>query len=429
MALMTSRKRSKWSALNHLLPDLSPLKRPGDFRLLYFGQMVSAFGSALTYVVLPVQMYRLTHSTVMVGLISLAEFVPLFLVAFFAGALADRFNRRDILIGCDSLMIVALAILTVNALLPHPYFQLLFAAAALLAALNAIHRPAIEAMTPQLVRPEEMTTVGALNSIRGNAAVIAGPGLAGWIAVTFGSAAAFGIDAATYLCSIGALLAMRQKNFKGGEEGGLSWISLSEGWRYALQRRDLLGTYLVDMNAMFFGIPNALFPAFGGVFGDRNVGWLYSAAPVGALLLSLTSGWTRHIRRHGLAIAWAAALWGIAIVGFGLSRNLWLALMFLALAGAADMVSGTFRMTLWNQTIPARLRGRTAAIEMVSYMSGPYLGNAEAGFAARLLGLGPSVVAGGALCVLGSVLITWALPEFRKYRDDAMSREAKLGGV
>jgi Transmembrane secretion effector len=271
-------------------------------------------------------------------------------------------------------------------------------------------------MTPQLVRPEELTAVSALNSIRGNAAFIAGPGLGGWMAVTFGPAAAFGVDAATYLCVIGALLAMRRKEFKGGEEGGLSWHALAEGWRYALQRRDLLGTYLVDMNAMFFGMPNALFPAFGSVFGRQNVGWLYSAGPVGALLLSLTAGWTSRFRRHGMVIAWAAALWGAAIIGFGLSTNLWLALMFLALAGAADMVSGIFRMTMWNQTIPARLRGRTAAIEMVSYLTGPYLGNTEAGFAARLLGLGPSIVAGGALCVFGSILITWALPEFRKYR-------------
>lgn len=416
MSVMTSRNRSKWGALNRLLPNISPLKRSRDFRLLYFGQMISGFGSSVTYVVLPVQMYHLTQSTVMVGLISVAEFVPLLLVAFFSGALADRFNRRRILIGCDSLMIVAIAMLMVNALLPYPHVQPLFAAAGLLAALHAVHRPASEAMTPQLLLPQEMTAVGALTSIRGNAAFIAGPGLAGWIAVTFGAAAAFGVDAVTYLGSIGALLAMRQKEFRGGEEGGLSWRALAEGWRYASQRRDLLGTYLVDMNAMFFGIPNALFPAFGTVFGAQNVGWLYSAAPLGALLLSLTSGWASRIRRHGMAVAVAASLWGIAIVGFGLSTNLWVALTFLALAGAADMVSGIFRMTMWNQTIPARLRGRTAAIEMVSYTSGPYLGNAEAGFAARLLGLGHSVVAGGALCVLGSVLITWALPEFRKYR-------------
>jgi hypothetical protein len=177
-------------------------------------------------------------------------------------------------------------------------------------ALNSMQRRVIEAMTPQLVRPEEMTAVSALNSIRGNAAFIAGLGIAGWIAVPFGAAAAFGMDAATYLCGIGALLAMRRKEFKGGDEGALSWHALAEGWRYALQRKDLPGTYLIDMNAMFFGMPNALFPAFGGVFGNQNVGWLYSAGPVGALLLRLTSGWTSRFRRHGMVIACSAALWG-----------------------------------------------------------------------------------------------------------------------
>ena len=402
--------------MRDLLPDLAPLKRAGDFRLLYFGQLISGFGSALTYVVLPIQMYQLTQSTVMVGLIGVAEFVPMLLVAFFGGALADHFNRRALLLHCDSLMAGVLTLLTVNALMPHPHVMLLFVAAALLAALNSVQRPAIEAMTPQLILSEEMIAVSALNAIRGNFAFIAGPGLGGWIAVTFGPAAAFALDGATYLCGAAAVLVMRQKEFRGGDVGGITWHALSEGWRYALKRKDLLGTYLIDMNAVFFGMPNALFPAFGDVFGPQNVGWLYSAGPAGALLLSLTSGWAKRFRRHGMVIAWAASLWGVAIIGFGLSINPWLALLFLTIAGAADMVSGIFRMTVWNHTIPARLRGRTAAIEMVSYMSGPYLGNAEAGFAARLLGLGPSVVAGGVLCVVGSAFIVWALPEFRKYR-------------
>ncbi|MGI9074085.1 MAG: MFS transporter [Bryobacteraceae bacterium] len=266
---MKSRNRSKLGALSEFLPDLSPLKRPGDFRLLYFGQMISGFGSALTYVVLPIQMYQQTHSTVMVGLLSVTEFAPMLLVAFFAGALADHFDRRQIILGCESLMTAALAMLIVNALLPHPHVRLLFIAAALLAALNSVHRPAIEAMTPQLVCPEEMTAVSALNSIRGNAAFIAGPGFGGWIAVSFGPATAFGMDAATYLFGIDALLAMRQKEFTAGERQGLSWLALSEGWRYALQRRDLLGTYLIDMNAMFFGVPNAVFPASGAFLEPR----------------------------------------------------------------------------------------------------------------------------------------------------------------
>jgi MFS family permease len=398
------------------LPNISLLKRARDFRLLYFGQMISGFGSALTYVVLPIEMYQLTHSTPMAGLLAVAEFASMLFVAFLGGALADQFNRRTLVLASDSLMAMTLAMLTVNALQPRPHVAVLFAAAALLAGLNSVQRPAIEAMTPQLVGTEEMPAVSALTSIRGSVAFIIGPGLAGWIAVKFGASVAFAVDVATYLFAIGSVLAMGRKEFTGGEVDGLKWRTLVEGWQYAFERKDLLGTYLIDMNAMFFGMPNILFPAFGDVFGAQNVGWLYSAAPIGAMVVGLTSGWVGRFRRHGMVIAWAAALWGLAIMGFGLSTKLWMALLFLALAGAADMVSGLFRMTLWNQTIPARLRGRTAAIELVSYSSGPYLGNAEAGFAARLLGLGPSVVVGGALCVLGSALITWAMPSFRNYR-------------
>lgn len=400
-----------------MLTDFSLLRLP-DFRLLYLGQFVSGFGSALTYVVLPMEMYRLTKSPVLVGLLGVAEFLPMLLVAFAGGLLADRLERRRLLLWADSLLGLCLAGLALNAAQPKPGIWPLFAGAALLAGLQAIHRPAIEALTPQLVPAGRMKELAALNSLRGNAAFIAGPALAGWIALQFGAATAFALDAVTYFVSVFALACMRGA-WRGGEEGGLTWAALTQGWRYALKRQDLLGTYLIDINAMFFGMPNALFPAFGEQFGAGSTGLLYSAGPAGALLVSLTSRWTKHVHRHGLAIAWAAALWGLAIVGFGLSPNLPLALLCLAIAGGADMVSSIFRMTIWNQTIPAHLRGRTAAIEMVSYLTGPYLGNAEAGLAAAWLGLRRSVALGGLACVAGCVLITAALPGFRRYREQS----------
>lgn len=399
-----------------LLPDWSLLRRNADFARLYAGQLVSGFGSAITYVVLPVEMYRLTQSPLLVGLLGVAEFVPMLLIAFIGGLLADRLDRRHLLLFTDTLMGLVLAALTFNSMAPTPQVWPLFAGASLLAGLGAIHRPAMEAMTPQLVSPTEMPAVAALTSLRFNVAYIAGPAIGGWIAVVYGASFGFGLDALTYAASVLALYTLRRREFRGGEEGGITWHGLLEGWRYALERKDLLGTYLIDMNAMFFGMPNALFPAFGAIYGEQYVGLLYAAGPVGALLVSLTSGWTKSIRRHGLAISWAAGIWGLAIMGFGFSTQILPALFCLALAGAADNVSGIFRSTIWNQTIPARLRGRTAAIEMVSYLSGPYLGNAEAGFAVKLMGLGPSVVMGGALCVLGTIAITWALPPFRSYR-------------
>jgi MFS family permease len=400
--------------LRSLLPDTGPL-REREFRLLYLGQGVSSFGSALTYVALPLQMYQLTCSTVLVGLLGLVEFLPMFLLAFVGGALADRFDRRRLAISAESVLAAGCLVLAANALLPTPRVWVLWFIAALLAGLNALHRPALEALTQQVVPFDRLPAVGPLQSIRHNFAHIAGPAIAGFVAATFGAHMAFALDCATSGFSISMLALMRPVPLAAAHEEAITWRTLLEGWRYARARQDLLGTYLIDMNAMFFGMPNALFPAIGEQWGPGAAGLLYAAPGVGALLASLTAGWTARVHRHGLAIIYAASAWGLAIVGFGLSRSLAPALVWLALAGGADNISGIFRYTLWNQTIPHRLRGRTAAIEMVSYLSGPYLGNVEAGFAARAFGLGPSVALGGLLCVAGSVALAAALPRFRRY--------------
>jgi MFS family permease len=196
-----------------------------------------------------------------------------------------------------------------------------------------------------------------------------------------------------------------------------------EGLRYARSRPELLATYLIDINAMFFGMPMALFPALAEGFGPGWVGWFYAMPAVGALCASLTSGWTNNVNRHGLAITIAASLWGLAIVAFGLAHNLWLALFCLALAGMADEISAIFRVTMWNQTIPDHLRGRLASIEMLSYLSGPKLGDAEAGLVASFYGVRTSVVSGGVLCVAGSLLLAALLPSFLRY--DARTGRAR----
>jgi MFS family permease len=191
--------------------------------------------------------------------------------------------------------------------------------------------------------------------------------------------------------------------------------SVVEGLRYARSRPELLGTYLVDINAMFFGMPMALFPAIGERLGGSSVGLLYAAPAAGAMIVTLTSGWTKRVNRHGLCVAIAAVVWGLAIVGFGFAPTLWAALLFLATAGAADMVSALFRMTIWGQTIPDHLRGRLAGIEVVSYTTGPLLGSAESGVVARLFGVRASIVSGGLLCVAGTILLSLLLPEFIRY--------------
>jgi hypothetical protein len=271
-----------------------------------------------------------------------------------------------------------------------------------------------------------MIAAGALNSVRGNFAFIIGPGLAGVIAATGGASAAFAVDGVSYVVSIAAILMMRPVARMSLGDEGITWRALLQGWRYARGRQDLLGTYLIDINATFFGMPNALFPAMAGQWGAASVGLLYAAPPLGAMAAAITSRWASRVHRHGLAITWAAALWGIAIAAFGFARPLWLALLFLAAAGAADMISGIFRMAVWNQTIPASIRGRTAAIEMISYHTGPSLGNAEAGLAARLFGVRTSIVSGGVLCVAGSLVLAMLLPKFIAYDSNEGVRRREL---
>ena len=301
-----------------------------------------------------------------------------------------------------------------NALLPAPRVGVLFLVAALFAGCNALHRPALDSLTPRLVPPEQMPAASALSTFNFSFNSIVGPALAGVIAVAFGTAAAFAIDLATYLVAIGTLLLLRPSPAPANAERP-SLRSVVEGLRYARSRPELLGTYLIDMNAMFFGMPIALFPAIAEGFGGASVGLFYSMMAVGPLVVALTSGWTARVHRHGLAITLAVVVWGLAIVGFGLARDLWLALLLLGLAGAADCVSGLFRMTMWNQTIPDRLRGRLASIELISYASGPYLGNAEAGLVASAYSVRTSVVSGGVLCILGAAALALLLPKFIRY--------------
>ncbi len=406
-----------WPRLKrHVALDLTPLRESREYRLLFTGQFVSAFGSAITYVILPWQMFQLTQSTLYVGLLGLAEFFPMFFLSFAGGALADAIDRRKLILTAECGLALCCVALTCNALLAQPHVWLLFFGAAWSAGFNAIHRPALESLTPQLVRPEHLPAVSALASLRSFMFVV-GPAIAGMIAAGFGAALGFAINFATYLVAIVALLRMRGMPVPKGAPR-MTLGTVLEGLRYARKRGELLGTYLIDINAMFFAMPIVLFPALAQDFGHVSVGWFYSTLALGPLLVSLTSGWTRRVQRHGRAIILAVVVWGIAVAGFALAHSLWLALLCLLLAGAADGVSGIFRMTVWNQSIPDRLRGRMASVEMMSYLTGPYLGNAQVGFSASLLGLHTGIAGGGLACVLGAVLLAVLLPRFYRYHSE-----------
>lgn len=396
--------------------DLSPLRVSRDYRLLFFGQLVSAFGTAMSFVVVPVQVYQLTGSTFLVGLLSASEFVLILFMAFVGGAYADFIDKRRMLRLTEIGQTLVTAVLVFNATLPRPQIWVLFACAALHAGLTALQRPSFESLLQKIVPLELMASVSALNSLRWNITTILGPSLAGIIVARYGASTAYTIDLVSFVASLIAVFLIRAVPAPVQIENRPSIKSVIEGLHYAWRRKEILGTYLIDMNAMFFGMPAALFPAMGATFGAGTVGFLYAAPSVGAIIATLTSGWARKINRHGLVVAVAAGFWGLAIICFGLARNLYVALFFLALAGGLDMISAVFRMTIWSQTIPHYLRGRLAGLELISYTSGPKLGDAEAGLVATVFSVRTSIVSGGILCVAGSVLISLLLPRFISYR-------------
>jgi MFS family permease len=397
------------------LIDLSPLRRHRDFRLLYIGQSLSFIGSMLTIVAVPFQIFELTHSALWVGLLGTVQLVPLLVAGLFGGALADAVDRRRMLVISELVMAVASLGMLVNATLPHPSAVALFALSAVMSGVNGFHRPALDALTPRLVTRDDLPAVAALGSLRFNVGAIGGPACAGLLIARFGLSPVYLIDALSFAVSVACLAQLRALPVP-EREASSSLARIAEGLRYARARPELIGTYVVDIVAMTFAMPMALFPGMAQRWGGASAaGWLYSGMAIGSLGMTLFSGWTSRVRRQGAAVVWAAALWGVAVVGLGFAHSLPLAVGCLALAGAADMVSGLFRMTIWNQTIPDTLRGRLAGVEMISYMTGPLLGNARAGFVATVSSDAVSIISGGVLCVLGVLACIPLLPGFVRY--------------
>jgi MFS family permease len=397
-----------------MLP-LGPLRRR-DFRFLYAAQSVSFFGTMVTYVALPYQMYRLTGSSLSVGLLGLAELVALLATVFVGGALADSVDRRRMALSTDALLSLGSAalMLIAHADMMRPW--MLYVLAAWMSGVSGLQRPSMDALVPRLVDKDEMPAVASLSMFRGSLSMIGGPAIAGVILASYGVAAAYLVDFLSYLVSLVCLWRIRP--VPPPERGQApSFRGVVDGFRYAASRQELIGTYVVDFVAMVFGMPMALFPAMADQLGGASaLGLLYGAPAIGALIVSFMSHWSSRVRRHGLGVLVAAGVWGLAIVAFGFSNVLWLSVACLAIAGGADAASATFRMTMWNQTIPDALRGRLASIEIMSYSSGPLLGHVEAGLAAAAIGLRGSVISGGALCVVGVLICAWRLPKFVRYR-------------
>jgi len=407
-----------------MLIDITPLRVSRDYRYLFFGQLVSFFGSMMSFIILPWQMLHLTNSNAMVGLIYFAEFIPMVSLAFIGGALADALDKRKMIRLTEIGQTFVTLILLLNSFLPNPHVWVLFVAAALHAGLAALQRPAFESLIQKIIPDELMSAVAALNSFRFSFGAIIGPSIAGIIVSQFTASAAYAIDLFTFIASLFAVFAISAvPSPENAERPSLK--SIIEGCRYALSRQELLGTYLIDIWAMFFAFPQALYPALALIYGEKYLGFFPAALAIGMLVANFTSGWTKNIHKHGLMVVVAAALWGVGIIFFGMASSIWVALIFLAAAGFFDMISGIFRMTIWNQTIPNYIRGRLASLEMISYLTGPMLGGAKMGIVAERFDVRTAIISGGVLCVVAVVVSSLFLPKFITYdgREGIKQRE------
>jgi len=402
--------------LRRLTVDTRPL-RHRDFRNLWIGQSISTLGGEIGTVAVPYQVYHLTGSTALVGLLGLASLVPLLVVPLVGGAIADAHDRRTVLLWTESGMVLVTSLFLLNSLLPHAQVWLLFVLQALAVAVFSLGRPAMSSLPPRLVPDDEIAAAAAIEGVYGSLGAVAGPALGGVIIAFAGVPWTFGIDLATYLASLVALQAL-PKLPPIGHVDRPSVRSVIDGFRFLKGKQALIGIFLVDTNAMVFGMPSALFPAFAihQLGGDaQTVGFLYAAPYSGALAGSLASGWTSRVRRQGLAVTIAACVWGGAIAAFGFTTTLWPALGLLAVAGGADFYSAVLRSTMLLRSTPDHLRGRLQGIEFMQVASAPNLGDLEAGVLASLTSLRFSVVSGGFLCILGCIATTIALPGFLRY--------------
>jgi MFS family permease len=403
--------------LRHTVIDVSPLRRSRDLRCLVTGQLISELGSQLTTVAVPYQVYLLTHSSLDVGLVSLAQLVPLIAGSLLGGSLADVIDRRLLLLVTQLLMAGSIAGLAINTDL-GPSLWPLFVLPAFAQGFGAIGDAGRSAIVPNLVRRSEVSTANAMFQVLFQVGTVAGPALAGLLLAGAGIKFVYWLDVAGLgAATLSALLISPQRPEPGASSHPPGLRSIVEGLSFVRGRQEIQGAYLLDISAMVFGMPRALFPAlattaFGG--GARTLGFLYAAPGAGALIGAVTTGWVGRVRKQGRAVIIAVLVWGAAITCFGLVHSLPLALLLLAVAGCADVISAVFRSTIIQLAIPDALRGRLMGLQIAVVTGGPRVGDVESGAVAAAFGDTTSVVSGGLACIVGALLLARALPGFRR---------------
>jgi MFS family permease len=407
--------------LRGLAVDTSALHDSRDYRFLVLGGFVSSLGSQLTLVALPYQVFVLTGSSLQVGLIGLAELAPLVGMSLVGGALADRFDRRRLLLAAQVAMLTVSLVLLAGAVAGPPPVALLFILAGLAAAGTAIDRPSRAAMLPNLVGPERLRSAISFNYGLFQLSMVIGPALAGVVIGTAGLGWAYGLDVATFLVMIASVVMISPQRPQ-AEHHDPFFRSLVEGVRFVSRKGELMGSFAIDILAMTFGMPRALFPALALTVydaGPEGVGLLYAALSAGAMVAAFTTGWLGAARRLGRIVVGAVAMWGVAVVAMGLTTELWVAMAALAVAGAADSVSAVCRSTILQTATPDAMRGRMSSIFTLVVAGGPRVGDVESGAVAAAFGTRFSVVSGGILCIAGIVPIILLFPAFWRYGDES----------
>jgi MFS family permease len=366
---------------NRFLLDLDPLRESRDFRLLFAGQMVSMFGSQLTVVAIPFQIYALTRSSLQVGAVSLSQLLPLVVGALVGGSLGDAFDRRRILSVSLSVLSLTSAGLAVNATLAHPSVVAIYLISAVAAGLGGVVSTACQAAVPSLVETRHLMAAYASMQVVDQIGMVAGPALSGLLIGAIHLPWVYALDAISFILMALATTRMTATRCDPGGDRPQRG-SVLEGLRYLRGRQALQGAYLIDLSATVFGLPRALFPALAAtVFhgGAGTLGYLYAAPGVGALLGALTTGWLDRIRRQAAAVIIAVCAWGTAIVFFGLVRALWAALALLAIAGWMDVISAVLRTTILQTSVSEAFRARISSVQIAVVEGGPRLGDIEAG--------------------------------------------------
>lgn len=394
----------------HFGVDLTPLRVSKEYRKLFVAGLITALGSQATYVTIPYQLKELTHSPLDVGALGLFELVPLVLFGLYGGILADRLNRRRLIITMEALLMLATAVVLANALLPHPQVWILYVDAVVAAAVSSLQRPSIEALNQTFVPHELQRAASALANIRFTSASIVGPALGGLVAVAAGPSFVYGANLVTFSFSLFLLSGLAHQiapvSFDDSDRA-----ALRAGVSFLRSRPDIVGTYIIDLLAMTFAFPVAMLPFVAARFHSTYaLSLLYCGLPAGALIFTLLSGWTKRVHHYGRGVVASAAVWGLGIAIFGYSSSLWLVLVGLGVAGGADSLSGIFRSTMWNESIPPDIRGRMAGMEMISYSLGPTAGQFRAGVMAAWTGLRFSLTVGGLACTGSVGVVAAALP-------------------